>query len=76
MADLHPKYSEIVAGRRSIPPERKRNFMQITGLKQGLWGAAFGAVAITAIGLSQLGWTTNGAQATACADKLQRPVSG
>lgn len=32
--------------------------MQITGLKQGLWGAAIGAVAITAIGFTQLGWTT------------------
>ena len=41
------------------------------GLKPGLWGAAAGAIAMSIVGFSQLGWIT-----TATADKQAQETAG
>jgi len=41
------------------------------GLKPGLWGAAAGAIAMSIIGFSQLGWTT-----ATTAEKLAQETAG
>jgi hypothetical protein len=43
-------------------------------LKPGLWGAAAGAVAITIVGFSQLGWYTSGSADRLAQDRAETAV--
>ena len=45
-------------------------------LKPALWGAAAGAVAITVIGFSSMGWTLGGTADRMAADRAQSAVVG
>jgi len=43
-------------------------------LKPGLWGAAAGAVAMTVVGFSQLGWYTGGSADRMAQDRAETAV--
>ena len=57
--------------RRSVLAQRKEQPMKMPiWLKPGLWGAVAGAIAISIVGFSQLGWTT-----TSTAEKIAQERS-
>jgi len=45
-------------------------------LKPGIWGAVIGAVAITVVGFSWLGWTSGSTAEQMAADRAQTAVVG
>jgi hypothetical protein len=56
-------------------PTAKRHPMQIpVWLKPGLWGAVAGAVAMTIVGFSQLGWYTGGSADRMAQDRSDTAV--
>ena len=59
----------------SVPSEQKANPMQLPSyVKPGLWGAVAGAVAISIVGFSYLGWTTSTTAEKLAQDKANTAV--
>ena len=46
------------------------------GLRPGIWGAVFGAVAISVVGFSWLGWTLGGTAERMAGDRAEAAVVG
>ena len=65
-------------GRKAVLPQRiqrKENPMRTpVWIKPGLWGAAVGAVAITILGFSQLGWYTPGSAESLAQERADTAV--
>jgi hypothetical protein len=58
-----------------FPPDTKVKTMKVhPSLKPALWGAAAGAVAITVIGFSSMGWTLGGTAERMAADRADSAV--
>src|SRR5260221_7838249 len=65
------------AGREETPPDTKASKMErFAKLKPALWGAAFGAVAISIIGFSQFGWTLGSTAERMANERAQTAVVG
>src|ERR1044071_570055 len=61
--------------RRTFPPDTKVKAMKVhPTLKPALWGAGAGAVAITVIGFSSMGWTLGGTAERMAADRADKAV--
>jgi hypothetical protein len=63
-----------MGGDRSSHSEKKSQMQIPVWLKPGLWGAAVGAVAMTAVGFSQLGWSTAGTADRMAQDRADTAV--